>query len=326
MMDEERAVELFSGLNAAESKGDAVQIYLAQIRRNPELGPGEEPELGHAIQQSREAASELAGLEQTGPNAQPEKIQVLKQAINEGNRAKRRLMECHLRMAARMARKYRNRGIALMDLIQEANMALIKAVENWSYDPDFLFGPYAGTQIKWALNNAIVKQQPLYIPSEKMCAAWKVKAVSSTLQVVLKHDPTPQEVAAEMNIPADFVQDALIVLDAASSPTSLDSPVGEDGNTTMRDFLPGEDIPDPVELATRQDLQEKVAAVLSTLAPMEEKVVRLRFGFEDGATHSIDEVCRVCKEPPDVIKLAEVRAIRKLRHPSRSSQLQDFLY
>ena len=261
-MDVERDMEWYDEQDSSESRGDAVRIYLDQIKRNPELGPGEEPELSYAIQQSREAVRELALLEQGGADGEPDKRQVLRQAVKEGERARKRLVECQLRMAARMAMKYRNRGIALIDLIQEANMALLKAVEGWSYDPGFPLGAYVGVQIKWALKAATAKQGPLHFPMEKLRAAWKVKRVSSVLQVVLKHDPTPQEVATEMNIPTDFVQETLQILEAATSPASLDLPLAEDGGNTLGDILPGEDIPDPVDLVTRRELQEKVAAVL----------------------------------------------------------------
>ena len=288
---EEEIVEVEADIETY-STDDPVRMYLKEIGKVPLLSAGEEVEL--AIKMS------------------------------EGDEdAKRRMAEANLRLVVSIAKRYVGRGMLFLDLIQEGNLGLIKAVEKFDYTKGYKFSTYATWWIRQAITRAIADQaRTIRIPVHMVETINKVIRVSRQLLQELGHDPSAEEIAEEMGIPVDKVRD---ILKIAQEPVSLETPIGEEEDSHLGDFIPDEDASEPSEAASFSLLKEQLMEVLDTLTPREKKVLELRFGIVDGRTRTLEEVGKEFNVTRERIRQIEAKALRKLRHPSRSKKLRDFL-
>ena len=303
---------------------DPVRMYLKEIGKVDLLTPDEETELAQLMNAGNEAAQKLDELTKPGAIAvSADEIAALNKAVKAGEKAKKRLAEANLRLVVSIAKRYVGRGMLFLDLIQEGNLGLIKAVEKFDCTKGFKFSTYATWWIRQAITRAIADQaRTIRIPVHMVETINKVIRVSRQLLQELGHDPSPEEIAAEMNMPVDRVRD---ILKIAQEPVSLETPIGEEEDSHLGDFIPDDDAPEPAEAASFMLLKEQLVEVLKTLTPREEKVLRLRFGIEDGHTRTLEEVGKEFNVTRERIRQIEAKALRKLRHPSRSKKLKDFL-
>ena len=271
---------------------DPVKVYLKEIGRVPLLTSDEEIEL--AIR------------------------------ISDGDiAAKQRLSEANLRLVVSIAKRYLGRGMQFLDLIQEGNLGLIKAVEKFDYTKGFKFSTYATWWIRQAITRAIADQaRTIRIPVHMVETINKVKKVQSQLLHQNGHEPSPDEIAEEIDMPVDKVREIMRV---AQEPVSLETPIGEEEDSHLGDFIPDNDAPAPADAASHTMLREQLSDVLSTLTPREAKVLKLRFGLEDGRSRTLEEVGKEFNVTRERIRQIEAKALRKLRHPSRSRKLKDYL-
>ena len=282
--------------DAAPAEGvnidDPVKVYLKEIGRVPLLSSEEEVELAQRMAQG-------------------------------DNYAKKRLSEANLRLVVSIAKRYVGRGMQFLDLIQEGNLGLIKAVEKFDHTKGFKFSTYATWWIRQAITRAIADQaRTIRIPVQMVETINKVKKVSNQLLHKNGHEPTADEIAKELDMPVDKVREIMRV---AQEPVSLETPIGEEEDSHLGDFIPDDDAPAPAEAASHTLLKEQLSDVLQTLTPREEKVLRLRFGLEDGRSRTLEEVGKEFNVTRERIRQIEAKALRKLRHPSRSKKLKDFL-
>ena len=303
---------------------DPVRMYLKEIGKVDLLSPDEEVKLAQQMLEGSQAKEILDGMtEQEQAAYDPHAMAKLQSAIKAGDKAKKRLAEANLRLVVSIAKRYVGRGMLFLDLIQEGNLGLIKAVEKFDCTKGFKFSTYATWWIRQAITRAIADQaRTIRIPVHMVETINKVIRVSRQLLQELGHDPSPEEIAAEMGMPVDRVRD---ILKIAQEPVSLETPIGEEEDSHLGDFIPDDDAPEPAEAASFMLLKEQLVEVLSTLTPREEKVLRLRFGIEDGHTRTLEEVGKEFNVTRERIRQIEAKALRKLRHPSRSKKLKDFL-
>ena len=295
--DEELAkaegIELEPGMGAdGVAIDDPVKVYLKEIGRVPLLTPDEEVDLAVRISNGDEAA-------------------------------KKRLSEANLRLVVSIAKRYLGRGMQFLDLIQEGNLGLIKAVEKFDYTKGYKFSTYATWWIRQAITRAIADQaRTIRIPVHMVETINKVRKVSSQLLHANGREPSAEEVAEELDMPVDKVREIMRV---AQEPVSLETPIGEEEDSHLGDFIPDDDAPAPADAASHTLLKETLSSVLDSLTPREEKVLRLRFGLEDGRSRTLEEVGKEFNVTRERIRQIEAKALRKLRHPSRSKKLKDFL-
>ncbi len=271
---------------------DPVRMYLKEIGKVPLLTADEEHELA--------------------------------QKMSEGDEnAKKQLSEANLRLVVSIAKRYVGRGMLFLDLIQEGNLGLIKAVEKFDYQKGYKFSTYATWWIRQAITRAIADQaRTIRIPVHMVETINKLIRVSRQLLQELGRDPYPEEIAKEMNLSLDKVRE---IQKIAQEPVSLETPIGEEEDSHLGDFIPDDDAPAPAEAASFSLLKEQLTNVLSTLTPREEKVLRLRFGLDDGRARTLEEVGKEFDVTRERIRQIEAKALRKLRHPSRSKKLKDYL-
>ena len=274
------------------STDDPVRMYLKEIGKVPLLTADEEVELATKMSEGDEEA-------------------------------KRRMAEANLRLVVSIAKRYVGRGMLFLDLIQEGNLGLIKAVEKFDYTKGYKFSTYATWWIRQAITRAIADQaRTIRIPVHMVETINKVIRVSRQLLQELGHDPSAEEIAKEMGMPVEKVRD---ILKIAQEPVSLETPIGEEEDSHLGDFIPDEDASEPSEAASFSLLKEQLMEVLDTLTPREKKVLELRFGIVDGRTRTLEEVGKEFNVTRERIRQIEAKALRKLRHPSRSRKLKDFL-
>ena len=305
---------------------DPVRMYLKEIGKVDLLTPDEEVELAKKMQAGMEAKEKIKELDErqrNGEQIDEKEYQALRKAIRGGENAKKRLSEANLRLVVSIAKRYVGRGMLFLDLIQEGNLGLLKAVEKFDCTKGFKFSTYATWWIRQAITRAIADQaRTIRIPVHMVETINKVIRVSRQLLQELGHDPQPEEIAEEMNMPVERVRE---ILKIAQEPVSLETPIGEEEDSHLGDFIPDDDALEPAEAASFTLLKEQLVEVLKTLTPREEKVLRLRFGIEDGRTRTLEEVGKEFNVTRERIRQIEAKALRKLRHPSRSKKLKDFL-
>ena len=307
---------------------DPVRMYLKEIGKVNLLTPDEEVRLAQDMGAGDAAKERMEEIERAKKKGEeilltPEEEKELKRAIKRGEAAKQRLAEANLRLVVSIAKRYVGRGMLFLDLIQEGNLGLIKAVEKFDYTKGYKFSTYATWWIRQAITRAIADQaRTIRIPVHMVETINKVIRVSRQLLQELGHDPSPEEISEEMNMPVDKVRE---ILKIAQEPVSLETPIGEEEDSHLGDFIPDEDASEPSEAASYTLLKEQLIDVLDTLTPREEKVLKLRFGLEDGRTRTLEEVGKEFNVTRERIRQIEAKALRKLRHPSRSKKLKVFL-
>jgi len=302
---------------------DPVRMYLKEIGKVNLLSATEEIELASEMAAGTEASAKLAQAEKDGAELPEAERAALKEAVAKGEAAKQKLAEANLRLVVSIAKRYVGRGMLFLDLIQEGNLGLIKAVEKFDYTKGYKFSTYATWWIRQAITRAIADQaRTIRIPVHMVETINKVIRVSRQLLQELGHDPSPEEISEEMGMSVDKVRE---ILKIAQEPVSLETPIGEEEDSHLGDFIPDEGASEPSEAASFTLLQEQLVEVLSTLTPREEKVLKLRFGIEDGRPRTLEEVGKEFNVTRERIRQIEAKALRKLRHPSRSKKLKDFL-
>ena len=294
--------------------------YLKEIGKVNLLTPEEELSLAKRMADGETAKEQL---EEIGEEIDEDTKKQIDLLIADGEKAKKSLAEANLRLVVSIAKRYVGRGMLFLDLIQEGNLGLIKAVDKFDYTKGYKFSTYATWWIRQAITRAIADQaRTIRIPVHMVETINKLVRVSRQLVQELGREPTPEELAKELNMPVDKVRE---ISKISQEPVSLETPIGEEEDSHLGDFIPDEDAPAPSEAASFVLLKEQLGAVLETLSEREAKVLRLRFGLDDGRARTLEEVGKEFDVTRERIRQIEAKALRKLRHPSRSKKLKDFL-
>ena len=304
--------------NSQARTNDPVKMYLKEIGQIPLLNPADEPTIAKAIETGEKAVEELKNC------TDEDKRKELENLIEEGNDAKQRLINANLRLVVSIAKKYVGRGMLFLDLIQEGNCGLIKAVEKFDYTKGFKFSTYATWWIRQSITRAIADQaRTIRIPVHMVETINKLTRIQRQLVQDLGRDPLPEEVAEKMgNITAEKVRE---ILKISLDPVSLETPIGEEDDSHLGDFIEDKVTLSPNDYTNNQLLKDEINSVLQGLSEREEKVLRLRFGLEDGRTRTLEEVGKEFNVTRERIRQIEAKALRKLKHPNRSKRLKDFV-
>ncbi len=298
---------------------DTISLYLKEMARVPLLAPAEEIMLAKSLEKGRKAQRKL---EKTAYNSDEEKLK-LRRFVREGNKARDHLIKANTRLVVSIAKKYMGQGVPFSDLIQEGNLGLMKAVEKFDYRRGYKFSTYATWWIRQAITRALADQgRTIRVPVHMSDRIRKLHQVSRQLEQVWGRKPTPEELAEQMELEPSKVRWMLRV---SRHPVSLERPVGEEEDSELGNFIEDEDAPTPPDAAYHHLLQEKLEDVLSTLTPREARILRLRFGLQNGRSYTLEEVGKKFGLTRERIRQIEGQALRKLRHPRRSRQLRDYL-
>ena len=331
ILDEEDEVEVEKiDLSVPEgvSVEDPVRMYLKEIGKVPLLSADEEIELAQNMEDGAVAIEKINVLKGRLDGASEkaeikEEIKTLQRDVDKGADAKKRLAEANLRLVVSIAKRYVGRGMLFLDLIQEGNLGLIKAVEKFDYKKGYKFSTYATWWIRQAITRAIADQaRTIRIPVHMVETINKLIRVSRQLLQELGREPSPEEIAKEMSMPVDRVRE---ILKISQEPVSLETPIGEEEDSHLGDFIKDDNVPVPADAAAFTLLKEQLEEVLGTLTEREQKVLTLRFGLEDGRARTLEEVGKEFNVTRERIRQIEAKALRKLRHPSRSRKLKDYL-
>ena len=310
---------------------DPVRMYLKEIGKVPLLSAEEEIELAKKMEAGAVAEEKISLLktrmQESEDDAEKEEIKAeikeLQKEVDWGDDAKKRLAEANLRLVVSIAKRYVGRGMLFLDLIQEGNLGLIKAVEKFDYRKGYKFSTYATWWIRQAITRAIADQaRTIRIPVHMVETINKLIRVSRQRLQERGREPSPEEIAAEMNMPVDRVRE---ILKISQEPVSLETPIGEEEDSHLGDFIKDDNVPIPADAAAFTLLKEQLEEVLGTLTEREQKVLTLRFGLEDGRARTLEEVGKEFNVTRERIRQIEAKALRKLRHPSRSRKLKDYL-
>ena len=303
---------------------DPVRMYLKEIGKVPLLSADEEINIAMRMEKGDEAKQMLeSGINADGKPLTDEEKKQCQAAIDDGTQAKRLLAEANLRLVVSIAKRYVGRGMLFLDLIQEGNLGLIKAVEKFDYRKGYKFSTYATWWIRQAITRAIADQaRTIRIPVHMVETINKLIRVSRQLLQELGREPTPEEIAEEMHMSVERVRE---ILKISQEPVSLETPIGEEEDSHLGDFIQDDNVPVPADAAAFTMLKEQLEDVLSTLTDREQKVLRLRFGLDDGRARTLEEVGKEFNVTRERIRQIEAKALRKLRHPSRSRKLKDYL-
>lgn len=333
ILDEEDEVEVEKiDLSVPEgvSVEDPVRMYLKEIGKVPLLSADEEIELAQNMEDGAVAIEKinvlkgcLDGASEEEKAEIKEEIKTLQRDVDKGADAKKRLAEANLRLVVSIAKRYVGRGMLFLDLIQEGNLGLIKAVEKFDYKKGYKFSTYATWWIRQAITRAIADQaRTIRIPVHMVETINKLIRVSRQLLQELGREPSPEEIAKEMSMPVERVRE---ILKISQEPVSLETPIGEEEDSHLGDFIKDDNVPVPADAAAFTLLKEQLEEVLGTLTEREQKVLTLRFGLEDGRARTLEEVGKEFNVTRERIRQIEAKALRKLRHPSRSRKLKDYL-
>ena len=333
ILDDEDEVEVEKiDLSVPEgvSVEDPVRMYLKEIGKVPLLSADEEIELAQNMEDGAVATEKINVLKGRIDGASEEEkaeikeeIKTLQRDVDKGADAKKRLAEANLRLVVSIAKRYVGRGMLFLDLIQEGNLGLIKAVEKFDYKKGYKFSTYATWWIRQAITRAIADQaRTIRIPVHMVETINKLIRVSRQLLQELGREPSPEEIAKEMNMPVERVRE---ILKISQEPVSLETPIGEEEDSHLGDFIKDDNVPVPADAAAFTLLKEQLEEVLGTLTEREQKVLTLRFGLEDGRARTLEEVGKEFNVSRERIRQIEAKALRKLRHPSRSRKLKDYL-
>lgn len=333
ILDDEDEVEVEKiDLSVPEgvSVEDLVRMYLKEIGKVPLLSADEEIELAQNMEDGAVATEKinvlkgrLDGASEEEKAEIKEEIKTLQRDVDKGADAKKRLAEANLRLVVSIAKRYVGRGMLFLDLIQEGNLGLIKAVEKFDYKKGYKFSTYATWWIRQAITRAIADQaRTIRIPVHMVETINKLIRVSRQLLQELGREPSPEEIAKEMNMPVERVRE---ILKISQEPVSLETPIGEEEDSHLGDFIKDDNVPVPADAAAFTLLKEQLEEVLGTLTEREQKVLTLRFGLEDGRARTLEEVGKEFNVTRERIRQIEAKALRKLRHPSRSRKLKDYL-
>lgn len=326
---------------------DPVRMYLKEIGKVSLLNADEEIEYARKMEAGSEAEAAIAelgierdklderiselkaemeeanGKQKTALKKEVKNLEELREAILAGEDARSKLAEANLRLVVSIAKRYVGRGMLFLDLIQEGNLGLIKAVEKFDYHKGYKFSTYATWWIRQAITRAIADQaRTIRIPVHMVETINKLIRISRQLLQELGREPTPEEIAAEMDMPVERVRD---ILKISQEPVSLETPIGEEEDSHLGDFIQDDNVPVPADAAAFMLLKEQLVEVLGTLTEREQKVLRLRFGLDDGRARTLEEVGKEFNVTRERIRQIEAKALRKLRHPSRSRKLKDYL-
>ncbi len=321
---EEIDISTFDQLPASVKVDDPVRMYLKEIGNIQLLTLEEETELAREVVEGRSAREKLAKIEADDQNTvSAEEYEELLDIVEKADAAKDRLVNANLRLVVSIAKRYLGRGLQFLDLIQEGNMGLIKAVDKFDHHKGFKFSTYATWWIRQAITRAVADQaRTIRIPVHMVETINKLVRVQRQLVQELSREPSPEEVAERMDISVEKVQQ---IQKIAQEPISLESPVGEEEDSSLGDFISDPHALDPYEFTAKMKLREELDSVLATLTEREERVLRLRFGLIDGRQRTLEEVGREFNVTRERIRQIEAKALRKLKHPSRSKKLKDFM-